>query len=99
MQSRYVMLTASAPSFDTSTFHSRSSLLRIFFVYPGHTLYTHAQLVHVLSLSLVLNALFAALLVGQRQCSQEATLVPALAQGSSSPVLVAPRFLRQRCAR
>lgn len=40
-----------------TTFCTRTTVARIFFVYPGHTVYTRAQLTHVLATSLSISLL------------------------------------------
>lgn len=45
----------------------RSSLLRVWFVYPGHSVYTHAQGLHVLFTTVAVNAFVVALFLGRDQ--------------------------------
>lgn len=58
----------------------RSCVLRIYHVYIGHTVYTRAQVLHVLVESVAVNALLVALFLGREQesCSIAATLLAVL---------------------
>ena len=59
----------------------RTSVLRAFFVYPAHTMYTRAQLLHVLATSLLISLLTIALFFGRENenCSNISNLISVFA--------------------
>jgi hypothetical protein len=63
------------------TLRTRSSVLRIVHAYRGHTLYTRAQLTHILATALSFSLLFALLLTGRQHenCSNISRLLTILA--------------------
>ena len=63
---------------------TRSSLLRLFWVYPSFTVYTHAQLVLVLVNNLALNAACVALFLGTTDCNSAAVFVGAVSMAVAS---------------
>ena len=77
-----------------ATARTRTALLRLFFVHPGHTVYTRAQLVHVLMASLTASLLSIALFLGREEetCSARAQLLAFIALCFSSVVATLGRL-------
>ena len=73
----------------------RTSVARIFHVYPGHTLYTRAQLLHVLACSCAFSlfSIVAFLGRGEENCADLAKLIAFLAVAISSLLGTAVRLL------
>ena len=65
------------------------------FVYPGHTLYTHAQLLLVLANGILANATMIVLFLGRdsSHCTQWATILAGLATAISSLCATLGRLL------
>ncbi len=78
-----------------ATILTRSSLLRLVFVYRGFTVYSHAQLLHVLLFAVATNTLCIALFLGsdEQMCSMTAVLLAALSTAFASLVASGTRLL------
>ena len=77
------------------TVRLRTSLVRIWYVYAGHTLYTRTQLLHVLACSLAFSLLSVVAFMGRagENCTDLANLVAFLAVTASSILATAVRLI------
>ena len=81
------------------TLRLRTSIARIWYVYPGHTLYTRAQLLHVLACSLAFSYFSVSVFMGRadENCNHIANLIATVAVTVSSILGTVIRILF-RCA-
>ena len=68
-------------------------MLRVYYAYPDHTVFTHAQLYQVLVLTLALNLLSVLLFLGKSQCSTMQILLAACAAATTSLLGTLSRLL------
>ena len=64
-----------------------TSVLRVWYVAPGYTVYTRLQMLHCLATNLVTNAAGVLLFLGSDQCTKEQTLLAGFASAIASSIL------------